>query len=111
MVFRFGTATLRFQSGRGCSMGSHDLKHEVKAVLEKAAHAADETGGSLLDRTDFQRLVARLKRTLARLDRANDQLEAENWDFSERLCRTHAMPGQFTDNNALTSAASSAPLA
>ena len=70
-------------------MGLHDLKSEIRAILKEAAHAADPAGGNLQDRTDLLRLIARLKRTLARLNRAHNELEVVYRALTEGLCRTN----------------------
>jgi len=68
-------------------MGSHDLKREVEALLKEAAHAAEHAEDNLLNRADLQRLIARLRRTLSRLNRAHDELEVVYRALTEGLCR------------------------
>lgn len=69
-------------------MDSLDLERAVKSVLDEAARAGNAVDGGLLDRADLQRLVGRLKRTLERLEHANQLLETENRQLTERLCRS-----------------------
>ena len=72
-------------------MGAYDLKREIRAVLKEAADAADHAGGSRHDLPYLQRLVARLKRTLFRLNRAHDELEIVYRALTEGMCRSNPL--------------------
>ena len=62
-----------------------ELGCEIASVLDEASRAVH---GRALDREGYRRLVARLSRNLCRLQRAYDDLEAENQQLRGRLSRT-----------------------
>jgi len=66
-----------------------NLHRAVKSAIAEAEHACDPLQNTLMDRTDLQRIIGRLKRTLEQVERAYDAVQDQQAELSERLTRGH----------------------
>jgi len=73
-------------------MDSSTLHRAVKAAITEAEHACDPQQNTLMDRTDLQRTIGRLKRILEQVERAYDVVQGRQAELSERLTRSYIEP-------------------
>ena len=62
-------------------MDSSTLHRAVKAAITQAEHACDPQQNTLMDRTDLQRTIGRLKRILEQVERAYDVVQADKRSY------------------------------
>lgn len=63
------------------------LKSHVESLLNEAELAADEKANGLMDRADFQHIIARLAQTTRQLMETCEHLEQDCNSYSSRLNR------------------------
>jgi hypothetical protein len=65
------------------------LRAEIGRALAVARNASDREQGTLLDRTDLQRIIGQLCSVLQRMEDACEELDRDRQELSERLTRRH----------------------